>query len=238
MMKRHKRSLLFFDTVSWTAMVQFAGVGKTSAGFDTTDWLAKLATTFKMDNSLRSLMSEVRAAGEKYVGNLEPHSFTISGFEGDRPFVSVISNFQGLPDTREFFSRRQWIVSTSRQRHIAIATGSGATCLVPADLRNLANIARRCPPNVVLQTLAKMNRHVAADRASRNTVSDSCFAAHLRYDGAGEELVVKIKRMSLRLLKRMSPRPLSNVSKARRARRRVRSVRSDPLVPYDVNPGS
>ncbi len=189
------QKIVVISTVSWTAMVQFAGVGKTSAGFDTTDWLAKLATTFKMDNSLRSLMSEVRAAGEKYVGNLEPHSFTISGFEGDRPFVSVISNFQGLPDTREFFSRRQWIVSTSRQRHIAIATGSGATCLVPADLRNLANIARRCPPNVVLQTLAKMNRHVAADRASRNTVSDSCFAAHLRYDGAGE-LVVKIKRMS------------------------------------------
>ena len=194
MMKRHKRSLSFLQSLGqlWCSL---QGSRKTSAGFDTTDWLAKLATTFKMDNSLRSLMSEVRAAGEKYVGNLEPHSFTISGFEGDRPFVSVISNFQGLPDTREFFSRRQWIVSTSRQRHIAIATGSGATCLVPADLRNLANIARRCPPNVVLQTLAKMNRHVAADRASRNTVSDSCFAAHLRYDGAGE-LVVKIKRMS------------------------------------------
>ena len=36
------QKIIVLSTLKWSALVQFAGVAKTSKGFDTTEWLAEL----------------------------------------------------------------------------------------------------------------------------------------------------------------------------------------------------
>jgi hypothetical protein len=56
----------------------------------------------------------------------------------------------------------------------------------PGDLRNLVTVTRRYPPSVVQRNLAAVNKAVAENPDSKESVSESCFTGHLHRDGAGE----------------------------------------------------
>jgi tetratricopeptide (TPR) repeat protein len=179
------QKIIVLSTMKWSALVQFAGVGKTSSGFDTTKWLAQLVLRVQPNASIQFIVSELLAIGRKHIGN-EKHSFVVCGFEGENPLIILVSNFQRLPDTRQFFPAPKWTFSTSNQKRIAFATGSGAACVKPGDLRGLLAVARKYPPSVVQQNLAAVNKTVAESPEAKNLVSESCFTGHLRRDGAGE----------------------------------------------------
>jgi tetratricopeptide (TPR) repeat protein len=179
------QKIIVLSTLKWSALLQFAGVAKTSKGFDTTEWLAKLVLRVQPNASIQFIVSELLAVGRQHIGQVK-HSFVACGFEGEDPFIILVSNFQCLPDTRKFFPVPKWTFSTSNQKHIAFATGSGAACVKAGDLRNLLTVARRYPPLVVQQNLAAVNKAVAKNPQTKDSVSESCFTGHLPRDGAGE----------------------------------------------------
>jgi tetratricopeptide (TPR) repeat protein len=179
------QKIIVLSTFKWSALVQFAGVAKTSKGFDTTEWLAELVLRVQPNTSIQFIVSELLAVGRRHIGEAK-HSFVACGFEEEDPFIILVSNFQCLPDTRKFFSAPKWTFSTSNQKHIAFATGSGAACVKADDLRRLVTVTSRYPPLVVQQNLAALNRAVAKNREAKDLVSESCFTGHLRRDGAGE----------------------------------------------------
>jgi hypothetical protein len=179
------QKIIVLSTLKWSALVQFAGVAKTSTGFDTTEWLAELVLRVQPNASIQFIVSELLAVGRQHIGGAK-HSFVACGFEGEDPFIILVSDFQSLPDTRKFFPAPKWTFSTSNQKHISFATGSGAACVKAGDLRRLVTVARRHPPAVVQQNLASVNKAVAENREAKDLVSESCFTGHLRRDGAGE----------------------------------------------------
>jgi tetratricopeptide (TPR) repeat protein len=179
------QKIIVLSTLEWSALVQFAGVAKTSTGFDTTEWLADLVLRLQPNASIQFIVSELLAVGRQHIGEAK-HSFVVSGFEGENAFIILVSNFQCLPDTRKFFTAPKWTFSTSNQKHVAFATGSGAACVKAGDLRSLVTVARRYPPSIVQQNLAAVNKAVAKNPEAKDSVSESCFTGHLRHDGAGE----------------------------------------------------
>lgn len=84
-------------TYNWNALVQFTGVAKTDK-FDTSQWLAGLSSQVEMTAPLKWLKDKLLETG-KYIGS-EPHTFSVTGFEGESPFVFLVSNFEVIDDTR------------------------------------------------------------------------------------------------------------------------------------------
>jgi hypothetical protein len=87
------QKIIVLSTMKWSALVQFAGVGKTSSGFDTTEWLAQLVSHVQPNASIQFIVSELLAIGRQYIGNAK-HSFVVCGFEGEKPLIILVSNFQ------------------------------------------------------------------------------------------------------------------------------------------------
>jgi tetratricopeptide (TPR) repeat protein len=208
------QKIIVVGAFEWTALVQFTGVAKTTSGFDTTVWLANLAARVKPKAPVSWVNSELLEVGRKYIG-FHKHCFTVAGFLGSKPFVFIVSNFQGLPDTRISFGPPRWTISSSSQKHLTFATGS-VEYLRPEDLRDLGSFARRYPPAVVQAKLAAANKIVAARAAdcvgSESPISYSCFTGHLRNDGAGELIPHDVNpggefmpEFAVRMLSRASP---------------------------------
>jgi hypothetical protein len=171
------------STFNWTALVQFTGVAKNSRGFDTCAWLADLAGRVKPDYPLKWLTDELLGAGRK-IGVSDDHTFSGAGFEGEKPFVLVVSNFQGVPDMRSKSAVRQWRVSRASGRHGAFATGC-VQYVTAEELRALRGHARRLPPTRVLERLSELNRLAAEKSGASGPISESCFAGYLSRNGDG-----------------------------------------------------
>jgi hypothetical protein len=179
------QKVIVISTFKWTALLQFCGVAKTTAGFDVTEWLAKLVPRIQSNASLGFLETELLSVGRRQIGNAGPTSFSVAGFNGARPFTILVSNFQSLPDTRQTFSTG-WKASRSTQKKIAFATGTGGDFVRPDELKTLSQIAHRLPPLDVQRKMATLNKTAAARAGPNGSVSESCFSGHLRNNGTGE----------------------------------------------------
>src|SRR4051794_37130946 len=63
------QKIIVLSTMKWSVLVQFAGVGKTSSGFDTTEWLAQLVLRVQPNASIQSIGSELLEIGRKQIGD-------------------------------------------------------------------------------------------------------------------------------------------------------------------------
>jgi hypothetical protein len=179
------QKIVAISSHDWNALLQFTGAAKMNNGFDTSKWLADLASSVSMGGkvSLDEVIRKLREA-EKYIRYSEDHSFTLAGFAKSRPFLYLVSNFQRLPDTRASIRKRKWEVTKTIQRRVVIATGS-TTHLNPDDLRKLRNLARKLCPKVTHQKLAELNKAIAVRMGPDGPVSQSCMTGHLGLDGQG-----------------------------------------------------
>jgi hypothetical protein len=184
------QKIVAISSQNWSALVQFTGVAKTSAGFDTCKWLANLAKgnlPYKPNAPTSWLIKELLEV-ERYIKNADNNTFSVVGFQDAKPFAKpflyLVSNFQRLPDLR-VASRRQWKSTKALGRHLAFATGSAASHVTSGELRHMRTLARRFPPSVVHQKLAELNKTVAARTGPNGPISQSCFTGHLGLDGQG-----------------------------------------------------
>lgn len=172
-------------TYSWRALVQFTGVAKTS-NFDMSQWLANLQSQVSPTTSLKWLKDKLLSL-RKDIGVSEPHTFSGTGFEDERPFLFLVSNCERFDDMRgvERATKRSWEVTSSVRRHAAFATGSGASHVKSDDLRALRKVAHRNPIGSVHRNLAELNRIVATRAGPNGPISESCCTGQMSPDGEG-----------------------------------------------------
>jgi hypothetical protein len=176
-------------TFDWSALVQYTGTAK-SVSFDTSQWLATLSSQVDKKAPLRWLSDRLLETGRRHIGVSDRHTFSVAGFEGEHPFVTVVSNFQSFDANRLSViptGSRKWEATTRLGRYGAFATGS-AEHLYLAELNALPKFARKHPPNAVHRKLAELNR-TAAQRAGVNgPISESCFTGRMSLTGNGDLL--------------------------------------------------
>jgi hypothetical protein len=111
----------------------------------------------------------------------------VVGFEGERPFVLVVSNFQRIDGTRLSLipaSRRKWEATSTTGKHGAFATGS-AEHIYLDELNALPKFTRTHLPNAVHRKLADLNRTAAQRAGTNGPISESCFTGQMSLGGAG-----------------------------------------------------
>jgi len=156
-------------------------------GFDTSQWLASLSSQVDMRAPLNWLSDRLLEAGRKHIGISERLTFSVAGFEGERPFVTIVSNFQSFDANRLSViptSRRKWEATTHVGRHGAFATGS-AEYVYLDELNALPKFARTHPTIEVHQKLAELNRTAAQRAGANGQISESCFTGQMSLDGSG-----------------------------------------------------
>lgn len=170
----------------WRALVQFTGVAKTSS-FDTSQCLANLQSQLDLRKTFLKWLKDKLLNLRKDIGISEPHTFSVTGFEDDLPFLFLVSNCERIDDMRGLVraAKRSWEVTSTVQRHVAFATGSGASYINSDDLRAIRKVAHRNPIGSVHRNLAELNRIAATRAGPDGPISESCLTGQIAPDGEG-----------------------------------------------------
>lgn len=184
---RTAQKQILVQRFDWTALVAFAGVGRTR-NLSVSDWLAEKVSNIPMDASIETLITRLLEA-DQWLSSVSTkyrrHTFTIGAFVGSRPLTVLVSNFESIDGRREPTARNQMYVTRSRPSRPRITlAGQGAASVTAKDNSRLIGLLRsNAPTKAIHDALAELNERVAALDAS---VSPGCFTSHLTVDGKSE----------------------------------------------------
>ena len=171
--------------LGWSALVSFAGIGRTSIGLDVGEWLAGELGAIGLDESIVELEQRLSSADSWLcgMGSSRHHIFSVVGFEGSRPFAMVVSNFLDANGQRKpsvgslssniFYPNRPQVFVRGWESAVLPSEATGLEQAIHAG-----NSARD-----IEKTLASININ-AAGRSSK--ISPECVTGHLLPDGTGE----------------------------------------------------
>jgi hypothetical protein len=169
----------------WSALVSFAGVGRTSSGLDVGEWLAEELAAIDMHEDVSELERRLLGANTwlRALGPQRHHIFSAVGFNGARPFAMVISNFldehgQWLPTVGDLSCR---VYYPDRPE---VFVRGWESAVMPDEVTGLLQVLQAGISARDLQlSLATINR-AAANRSP--TISPECVTGHLLPVGTGE----------------------------------------------------
>jgi len=195
----HNRSpnIVTLTYSSFTGFVTYAGIG--SLWYKATSQLIAKWLTGAGDLSMADVASVLQSKGAELVaearrstGRLECMTFVLAGFEGGKPGVYVISNFETASGER-YATERSLKITYRRigqnRKATTIVTGSGADYVSTAGRRALAYAAARSSYDSgrIRQRLERI--HLAAEEGERkkgkSTISPHCMVVSFRSDGSG-----------------------------------------------------
>ncbi|MBI4260685.1 MAG: tetratricopeptide repeat protein [Actinobacteria bacterium] len=169
-------------TFSWTALVCFTGIGRTSS-LDISEWLAEQVKSVGPDepfdtltDALISADSWLKAVPEKH----RRHSFSIAAFIRSQPVFQLISNFE-TPTGLMRAPQSHFSLYTVRVARPTVFLAGQRSAITRAERRRLAAFVSRDPaPGSVHSLLVELNE-AAATRSE--FVSAACFTGHATHTG-------------------------------------------------------
>jgi tetratricopeptide (TPR) repeat protein len=190
------QKLFLANTHTWSAIVGFAGVGRT-ADVDVAFWLSEQIAGLDHEGPIEQLLERLMSANEwlRPLSKRREHSFSVGAFVGSRAAFYLVSNFERINGTRRPIAESQLQLSRFDPRGPRIFV-SGQS--VPrSGRRRLEALVKRDPdPERVYEALESLNKEVA--RANR-TVSPDCLTAHVRLTGEGGSMPRGTGERSIRM---------------------------------------
>jgi hypothetical protein len=180
---------------SWDGLVTYAGMGRWSDR-DTSSWISAWTSeptepTFEeVARHLASRMSEtLRGLGLK--GHDRRHTFTLASFQGGRPVVAVVSNFQDVfnrnrPGSEDELRASFRYLGSRTRRALLIITGYSSS--VSSDDRTmLERLGMKHPDDAgqIRRLLQEVNARAAKTVKAKGMISEDCEVASYKSDGSG-----------------------------------------------------
>ena len=179
------QKIVLVNAFRWTAMICFAGVGRTN-NIDVGEWLAERTAAIGQDAPFQQLLDELLTADTWLATVPEPynkHSFTIGGFVGSKPVFALISNFENLGGLVSARASRRLSLFQMRPIKPQMFVSGQPWAVNRSSRRRLVGLAAQDPkPESMYSALAEENRRVAL---RTHLVSAACFTAHSRFTGEG-----------------------------------------------------
>jgi hypothetical protein len=159
------------NQAGWTALVAFAGVGRTE-GVDVSDWLADKIDELNFDAPLHALIEALLSADTEWLGSVRDpifrrHTFSVAAFVGSSAVFGVVSNFEdptGRVESAARPSLTAW-VGTAR-RPVVFVSGQRQEVPRPERRRLRALAEKDRDPQIVYDALSEVNRAVANETIS------------------------------------------------------------------------
>jgi hypothetical protein len=143
--------------------------------------------------SFDGVVERVRAGGDGFLGEvasflgIQCHKFTVAGFENGVPVVALVSNIEEVSGRTFAAPLKQLRVTKKAYRGSSFAVVTGQRNSVPRNRRQqLERLGNRpnVSPNLVRDTLARVNAIAAESLEPKRTVSEACSVFSI--DAAGD----------------------------------------------------
>lgn len=168
----------------WTALISFAGIGRTPSGLDVGAWLVAETDAIDHDAGIEELERRLVNA-DTWLATLGParhHIFSVVGFNGTQPFAMVVSNFhddQGQPLSTVNNMQSHFVAAQT-----TVLVRGWEPAVLPKETDNLRESLQNGVDPLQLQIQMAEVNEAAAGRSS--TISRECVTGHLLSDGSGE----------------------------------------------------
>ena len=176
---------VLINAFDWTAIVAFAGIGRT-ASVDVSEWLAAHVASIGGNDPFDRVIEALLDA-DSWLSQVEAdhrrHSFSVGAFEESTPTFALVSNYESIVAPPARVAAGRLAVTRLRPTKTTAFVSGQAWAVSRSDRRTLARIVDRDPePAKVYEALASMNRAVST---ATRLVSPSCFTSHVRLTGEG-----------------------------------------------------
>lgn len=178
------QKIVLFSTLKFIALVQFCGLAKIGS-FDTSNWLARISHELPKNAPVADLLSRLREVNPFIKGHRL--TFTVAGFEGDKVFAHLVSNYQHIDPSRDNTIQGVLTRSTLQVRGVhSFATGE-RQFVDPMQLRAIRRLVKgNADPKHLRERLAAINAQAASKAGADGSISTACFAGHLTKQKKGE----------------------------------------------------
>lgn len=179
------QKIVLVSKFRFNALVQYTGAWRAPPGFDMSSWLSEATSSLPLEASVSDLLS--RLCGIENDVRVGKMTFTVAGFEGERPFAHLVSNFQHIDPSQDKKIKGRMTRSTHRILGVcSFATGQ-RDYVDWADLRELRQLARqKVDPRRIHTLLDEANLKAAKRAGPKGGISESSCTGHLTLDGRGE----------------------------------------------------
>jgi len=171
----------------WTALIAFSGIGS-ARRVEVADWLADVTGPMFGAGTFDELLKRLTTA-EQWLTQVPKsidrrHTFSVVGFEGLRPVIALVSNWQSLDGPDQINVGRRFRITKARPRETRLyRSGSGAASVsLHNRARLVGGVRSGLAPGAMLELLATTNEEVSLPN---RTVSAGCFAAWTTSTGSG-----------------------------------------------------
>jgi len=176
---------VLINAFGWTAVVAFAGIGRTTR-VDVSEWLASHVASIGGNDPFERVIEALLDA-DSWLSPVEQanrrHSFSVGAFDESTPIFALVSNYESTVAPQARLAADRLTVSRIRPTRATTFVSGQAWAVSRSQRRGIARMVERDPePAKVYEALASLNRAVSDETP---LVSPSCFTSHIRLTGEG-----------------------------------------------------